>query len=500
MEERKSNYYGFRFKRPDELNASAGRSFAMPDGDGGASYAAAGFYASHYDVYGHITTQKSWITKYRETAMNPDVDAAIDDIVNEAIVTDTEDQPVTINLEDWPKAINDKVRNEVVKSFEEVLRLLDFKNEGYQIYRHWYVDGRLFFHVILDEKKPDRGIKELRWVDPTKITKITENKQEVDRKSGVVEYTDSKTRYVYVDRGAINTQIEVHEDSIVYVHSGIYNESGNMVISHLHKAIKPANQLKLIEDALVIYRMSRAPERRIFYIDVGNLPAKKAEEYVQGLMLRYKNKINYDANTGEIRDQRNFLNLQEDFWLPRNGSKSTEISTLDGGQNLGELDDVQYFRRGLYKSLNVPLTRLEPEAGFSLGRASEISRDEVKFGKFIGRTRKAFNKLFLEALGRHIILKKIMTLKEWENVKSLVKFDYDKDSHFTELKNLEVLTERLGLLNQMEGVAGKYVSNDWIRRNILQQTDEDIREEDKKIEDEKGNEQFAPDESDGRNF
>lgn len=504
-------HFGFKFKRPDELKDVGGKSFVLPTREDGAfAVGASGFFGTALDYYGAAKSQRDWILKYRETAMHPDVDQAIDDIVNEAVVTDSAKSPISIDMSDLDGIhgvdASDDMKEEIRSAFDDIMNLLDFRSKAYDIFRSWYVDGRLFYHVMIDQTDAEstrKGITELRKIDPTRIFKVEEREMMRDATTGATLYGEGRVYYQYSGEELGSGVIQISDESVVSVASGVMDQHGQGVIGHVHKAIRPANQLRMIEDALVIYRLSRAPERRIFYIDVGKLPKQKAEEYVSGLMLKYKNKIQYDPATGEVRDGRNFLNIQEDFWLPRQeGSRGTEITTLDGGQNLGELEDVMYFRRNLYKALNVPITRLEPETGFTLGRATEISRDEIKFGKFIGRLRRGFNKLFYELLYRQLVLKMVIKPHEWDHYKRGISFIYEKDSYFAELKDMEILGERLQILERVESIAGKYVSHNWIRTTILHQTDEDITLQDKLIQKEQSDPRFSrPDEgSDGADF
>jgi hypothetical protein len=431
------------------------------------------------------------IGRYREMSLHPECDAAINDVVNEAIAGDLNDSPVDIDLQNL--RVSQTLRNRIREEFENVLVLLDFDRKAYDIFRRWYIDGRLFYHKMIDTKNPSAGITELRYIDPRKIKKVVEFDKPKDRAQLIdpqitsivpksVEY------YVYSPKGLKgyeNNGIKIAPDAITYCHSGQLDMQRNYVLSHLHKAIKALNQLRMIEDSLVIYRLSRAPERRIFYIDVGNLPKQKAEQYLREVMSRYRNKLVYNADTGEIRDDKKFMSMLEDFWLPRReGGRGTEISTLPGGQNLGELEDVKYFQKKLYRSLNVPESRLESESSFNVGRSAEITRDEVKFQKFVTRLRKKFSDLFSDLLRTQLVLKGVISLDEWDDMKEHIQYSFIADNYFAEMKEKEVMTERLALLQQMDPYAGKYFSLEYLRRNILRQSDAEFQEIDKQMQEE----------------
>jgi hypothetical protein len=453
--------------------------------DGSIEVAPGGAYGTYVDLEGKAKDEGDLVTKYREMSVQPECDNAIQDIVNEAIVIDEKDGPVEIVLDklDYPENIKKKIRNE----FHAVLKMLDFNNNAYDIFKKWYVDGRLYYHIVIDEKNPRQGIKDLRYVDPRRIRKIREPIQETDKRTGAILYKGMNEYYLYNQRGITNqTQgVKIAKDSICYVHSGVLDSRNNLIYSHLHKAIKPLNQLRMLEDAVVIYRLARAPERRIFYIDVGNLPKMKAEQYLRDMMVKHKNKLTYDATTGEVRDDRKFMTMLEDFWLPRReGGRGTEITTLPGGQNLGEMEDVDYFRRKLYKSLNVPVTRIEAENQFNLGRSSEITRDELKFNKFIKRLRARFSIIFDELLKIQLSLKGVVTLKEWAEMQQEIYYDFMEDNHFTELKETEIMRERLQLLGEIDAYVGKYYSQEWVRKNVLRMSEEDIEDIEKQIKDE----------------
>ena len=418
--------------------------------------------------------------------MQPEIEGAIDDIVNEAIVSEDNGKTVEINTDDLEQseAIKSKIRDE----FDYMLKLLNFGNMGHDLFRRWYIDGRLFYHLIIDEKRPQDGIQELRYIDPRRIRKIREVQRTKDD-TGMDIIKSMKEYYLYNERGVIgahsNLGTKIAVDSIVNVNSGLMDAKRAMVLSYLHKAIKPLNQLRMVEDATVIYRLSRAPERRVFYVDVGNMPTIKAEQYLRDVMVKYRNKLVYDSSTGEIKDDRKHLSMLEDFWLPRReGSRGTEITTLPGGMNLGELEDVKYFEKKLYKSLGVPISRLEAQQGFSLGRTSEITRDELKFSKFVSRLRNKFSTLFDDLLRVQLVLKKICTEDEWKEFKEDIWYDYLKDNNFDELKEAELTASRIATLQLVDPYVGRYFSQEWVRKNVLHQTDDDIEEINAQIEEE----------------
>jgi hypothetical protein len=492
--------FGFEIKRKSEEKEDAKKqSFVAPLEDDGSSYIQAGGHFGQYvDLSGTdgAKSEADLIRRYRDIAGQPECDAAIDDIINESIVSDTVSAPIELLTDDVKQP--DNIKKLIREEFENIVELLQFNHYGHEIFRKWYVDGRVFYHIIVDESNPKKGILELRPIDPTRIRKVKEIDQEKDPKTGANLIKKVEEYYLYQDSALSrsNQGLKISKDAIQYTTSGLLDSSRTKVLSYLHKAIKPVNQLRMMEDSLVIYRLSRAPERRIFYIDVGNLPKGKSEEYLRGIMNQYRNKLVYDASTGEIKDDRKHMSMLEDFWLPRReGGRGTEISTLPGGENLGQIDDIIYFQKKLYKSLNVPVNRLEQEAQFSLGRATEISRDEVKFQKFINRLRKKFSWLFLDLLKTQLILKGIITEADWKDIRENVAVDYIKDSHFSELKEAEIFRERLELLAQMDEYVGNYFSKEWVRKNILMQSDEDIEEMDAQIEDERDSGQI-PDEDD----
>ena len=455
-------------------------SFVLPELDDAVPIEAGGLYGIGVDLDGSLRSEGQFIAKYREVAMHPEVEQAVEDICNEAIVYGSEKYPVGLNLDF--SSVSDEVKDKINKEFNYLLRLLDFTNRGYEIFRRWYVDGKGYYHMIVDPKNPKKGIIEMRPIDAAKIKKIAKVEKETDAKTGAKKVKGVKEVYVYREKPDQSTALEIAPEAICYYPSGLFDPSRSRAISYLQKAIKPLNQLRMVEDATVIYRLSRAPERRIFYVDVGSLPKNKAEQYVAQLMNRYRNKMVYDATTGEVRDDRKFQNMLEDYWFPRReGGKGTEVSTLDGGQNLGEMDDVMYFEKKLYKALNIPMSRLESDTGFNMGRASEITRDELNFQKFIDRLRNKFNLLFMNALRVQCILKGIVKEEEWYRMQESIRFDYVSDSYFTESKEYEIIKERLDVLREMNEHIGDYYSRDYVRRNILRQSDEEIKEQDRII-------------------
>ena len=484
--------FGFNIsKQGEEKEQQNVKSFVPPVQDDGAmEVASGGVYGTYVDLEGNSKSEAELVTRYREMAMQPECDNALEDIVNEAIVINSQ-SPLNIVLDDIDegKGLKDRIREE----FYNVLKLLDFNNLAYDIFRQWYIDGRLYYHIMIDEKKPRDGIKELRKIDPRKIKKIREKVSELDKRTNMKIEKGYQEYYIYHPKGITSqsnqTAIKISKDSICHITSGMIDPANKMVLGYLHKAIKPLNQLRTLEDATVIYRLSRAPERRIFYIDVGNLPKMKAEQYLADMMAKHKNKLVYDASSGEIRDDRKFMTMMEDFWLPRReGGRGTEITTLPGGQNLGEMDDVDYFRRKLYKSLNVPITRMESETQFNLGRTSEVTRDELKFTRFIERLRARFTHLFDNLLEIQLVLKGVINRKQWKELREDLYYDFPQDNYFTELKNAEVLTERLRLMGEVEQYVGKFYSLDWVRKNVLQMSEEEIRDMDKQIKKEESDE------------
>ena len=494
MAANKFSLFGFTIARNKvEDDQTVQQSFTPPSNDDGAlTITSAAYYGTYVDLDGTAKNDVELISRYREMAMQPEIESAIDDIVGEAICQDDDGKIIQIVLDDLKQP--DKIKNAIKTEFETVMKLLNYKNMAQDIFRRYYVDGRLFYHIIVDQTKPMEGVKELRYVDPRKLRKIREMKKSKDERTGVEVMKVINEYYLYNDKVNTGTStnfgpvgVRITTDSIISVVSGLMDSRRAVVLSYLHKAIKPLNQLRMIEDATVIYRISRAPERRIFYIDVGNLPKLKAEQYLRDIMVKYKNKLVYDANTGEVRDDRKFLSMMEDFWLPRReGGKGTEITTLPGGQNLGELEDVKYFEKKLYKALNVPVSRLNPEtSGFSLGRTNEITRDELKFAKFVDRLRNRFSDLFDQALRVQCVLKGICTNQEWEDFRTNIHYDFIKDNNFTELKDAELMKERLALLATIDPYTGRYFSQSWIQRNVLRLNDDDIKEMQIEMDEEK---------------
>jgi len=494
-----ADFFGFEFKRKEKEKPLP--SPVLEDADDGAVIVqAGGVLGTYVDLDGSVRTEAELVSKYREMSLQPEIDMAVEEIINASISTD-EESIVKVILDDVDLTSN--VKKAIEKEFKEILRLLDFNNHAFDIFRRWYIDGRLYFHVVIDKDDLKSGIKELRYIDPRKIRKIRSINKKKDRDSDAT--VSSKHEYYIFNEKGFNTAnkaggpaasqgLKIAKDSIVHVVSGLTDSNGSMVLSYLNKSIKALNQLRTLEDATVIYRLSRAPERRLWYIDVGNLPKMKAEQYVREIMVRHKNRLVYDASSGDIRDDRKFMNMLEDYWIPRReGGRGTEVSTLPGGQNLGEIEDIIYFQKKLYRTLNVPTSRLEPEnSGFNLGRSSEITREELKFFKFISRLRNKFASLFLEALGKQLILKSIMTLEDWEKYRPEIKIDFSNDGYFTELKNAEMLTSRLDTANAIQPYVGMYYSHEWVRKNILKQTDDDIEENDKEIQDEMNDERYNP--------
>jgi len=498
--------FGFSIDDNESLAPSVVSPVPQNNEDGVDHYLTSGFFGSYVDIEGVYRTEFDLIKRYREMSLHPEVDSAIEDIVNEAIVSDSNDTPVQIELSNLNAS--DGIKRKIREEFKYILELLDFDKKCHEIYRNWYVDGRLFYHKVIDIKRPQEGIQELRYIDSMKIRYVRQQKKvNNDRYNLSARNTDNPMDYEFPEieeyfvynpkqtypvgatggqangSSSANPGIKMTRDSITYCTSGLVDRNKGTTLSYLNKAIKALNQLRMIEDSLVIYRLSRAPERRIFYIDVGNLPKVKAEQYLRDVMMRYRNKLVYDASTGEIRDDKKFMSMLEDFWLPRReGGRGTEISTLPGGQNLGEITDIKYFQSKLYRSLNVPPSRMEGEGGFNLGRSSEILRDELKFTKFVGRLRKRFSNMFNDMLKTQLILKNIITPEDWRVMSEHIQYDFLYDNHFSELKDAELLTERLNLAATAEPYIGKYYSQDYVRRKILRQTDQEIIEQDMIIE------------------
>lgn len=483
--------FGFEIKRANDKSAEKLKSVVPPQSEDGAGYvtASAGHYGQYVDIDGNEAKDNyQLINKYRGVALHPEVDAAIEDIVNEAIVGDDDNGvgvSIALNDIEAPKQIKDQITEE----FDNILGMLNFKENGHDIFKRWYTDGRIFHHLVVKDGAEKAGIQEIRYIDAMKMRKVKEVKKEKDPITNADIIKSVKEYFIFQEKpgqnSARNNAIKFTEESISYVTSGLLDENRKKVVSHLHKSIKPINQLRMMEDSLVIYRLARAPERRIFYIDVGNLPKGKAEEYMKNIMTKYRNKLVYDANSGELRDDRKHMSMLEDFWLPRReGGRGTEISTLPGGENLGQIDDIIYFQKRLYRSLNVPINRLEQEAQFSLGRSTEISRDEVKFQKFIDRLRNKFAHLFLGILKKHLLLKNIITEEDWDTWKNDIRIEYSRDNYFSELKESELFKERIQTLDMINQYVGEYFTKDWVMKNILKLSEEDMKELEQKVDDE----------------
>ena len=473
------------------------------DGSSTTTVFSGGLYGQYIDLGDSVTgSDHDLILKYREVATQPEADTAITDIVDGAIASRDKSAPVNIALDDLDQP--DNIKKQIIEEFNKILTLYKFNHNGHDLFRNWYIDGRVYFQIIIDTEKPKRGIVELRYIDPTKISKVKEVKKVLDAKTGI-EYDKIVSEYYLYSEGILsNTDIKtgggikLEKDSVIAVNSGLFDPSRTKSIGHLHKAIKLINQLRFMEDSLVVYRVSRAPERRVFYIDVGNLPKGKAEEYVQSVVSRYRNKLVYNASTGEITDDRKHMSMLEDFYLPRReGGRGTEITTLGGGENLGQIEDVVFFQRKLYRSLNVPISRLEQDTGFALGRATEVSRDEVKFQKFVDKIRKRFSQIFIQALKVQLILKGVIEPKDWANIEESINVDFIEDNYFSELKEFEILRERLEMLQLVEEQIGQYYSREWVRRNILHQSDEDIQTIDDQIDKEKDSGDIEDEDEDG---
>jgi len=483
--------FGLNISRKKKDDGTKNQSFVSPTSDDGTSLVqAGGYFGTYVDVEGAVKNEADLIRRYRDISTYPDCDLAIEDIVSETISAVDDEEAVSIVLDDVK--LSESIKKKVVEEFDNIVQLLDFNTRGHDIFRRWYIDGRLYYQKIVDVDAPKKGIVELRYIDPRKIRKIKEVQREMNA-DGISIIKETQEYFVYSERGLtpgtngnpnmatgdFSTKgIRINVDAITYVTSGLIDLDRNVVLSYLHKAIKPVNSLRMMEDALVIYRMSRAPERRIFYIDVGRLPTAKAEQYVKDIMVKYRNKVVYDAQTGEIRDDRKYMSMLEDFWLPRQeGGKGTEITTLPGGENLGQIDDVVYFQKKLYQALNVPLTRLNPEQSMAVfGRQSEVSRDELKFNKFISRLRKKFSELFNDLLKTNLILKGIITEQDWEIINNQIRYDFNQDEYFAEVKESEVLRNRIDLLNQIQPYVGIYYSQDYVQRKILKLSDKDIEQ------------------------
>jgi hypothetical protein len=487
--------FGFTLGKKDivQVQPPEQASFALPTesmDDGAVTITQNAHYGTYVDLEGSVRNEIELVTRYREMANHPELEMAIDDIVNEAITHDVSGKTVDIVLDNLKQP--DTIKKKITEEFHNVLKMLNFGNLSDDLFKRWYIDGRIYYHVVVDETKPKEGIQELRYIDPRKIRKVREIKKDRDPKTGAQIIASIAEYYVYNDKGtttqaytsSVNAGLRIAPESIINVNSGLMDAKNTFVISYIHKAIKPLNQLRMIEDAVVIYRLSRAPERRIFYIDVGNLPKGKAEQYLKDIMAKYRNKMVYDASTGELRDDRKHMSMLEDFWLPRReGGKGTEITTLPAGQNLGELEDVKYFRQKLLNALNVPISRLEPQQGgmIGVGRTTEVTRDEVKFTKFIVRLRNKFSQIFDHALKIQLVLKGICTLEEWEDFKEDIYYNYMKDNNFTEMRDAEILRERLSVLQTVDPYIGRYYSMEWVQKNVLQMDKETIADMKKQI-------------------
>jgi len=495
--------FGFSIEDTEKKSKTIVSPVPENNEDGVDNYISSGFYGSYVDIEGQYRTEFDLIKRYREMSLHPEADGAIEDVVNEALVSDLYDSPIEIELSNLNAT--DKLKKAIREEFKYIKELLDFDKKAHEIFRNWYIDGRLFYHKVIDLKAPQEGIKELRYIDPMKIRFVRQEKKKDkniigpnipgrdEAKNGIAP--EIEEYFLYTPKPAYPTTslsggggakgTRIAKDAITYCTSGLVDRNKGNVLSYLHKAIKSLNQLRMIEDSLVIYRLSRAPERRIFYIDVGNLPKVKAEQYLRDVMMRYRNKLVYDANTGEVRDDRKFMSMMEDFWLPRReGGRGTEITTLPGGQNLGELSDIEYFQKKLYRSLGVPESRIAADGGFNLGRSSEILRDELKFAKFVGRLRKRFAQMFSDMLKTQLILKNIVSTEDWDKINDHIQYDFLYDNQFAELKESEMLNERLGILATIEPYIGKYYSQEWVRKKVLRQTDGEIIEMDEQIEQE----------------
>ena len=492
--------FGFSIEGADDNNLPQGAVSPVPQNEADKSdyYVSSGFYGQYVDIEGVFRNEYDLIKRYREMSLHPECDEAIEDIVNEAIVSDLHDSPVEIDLSNL--SVGDNIKKTIRDEFKYIKDLLDFDSKSHEIFRNWYIDGRLYYHKVIDLDNPRDGIQELRYIDALKVKYVRQMKKKdintpslitpQDKKLAITPELDEYFEYnptggatkSYSPTNGVQGSIKIAKDAVTYCTSGLVDRNKHITLSWLHKGIKALNQLRMIEDSLVIYRMSRAPERRIFYIDVGNLPKVKAEQYLREVMNRYRSKLVYDANTGEVRDDKKFMSMLEDFWLPRReGGRGTEITTLPGGQNLGEITDINYFQKKLYKALGVPETRLGGEGGFNLGRSSEILRDELRFNKFVGRLRKRFSNMFLDMLKTQLLLKNVITVEDWSGMAEHIQFDYIYDNHFAELKQSELFQERMANLSQAEPYIGKYFSQDYLRREILHQTDDEIVEQDKLI-------------------
>ena len=480
--------FGFQITRASKEKGEQA-SFVLPDPEDGAT-TSAGFYSEFIDIEGQTKSESDLIRRYRSTSEHPECDLAIEDIVNESVNTDELKASVSLNVDNLP--YSPKIKARVKEEFQQVLHLLDFNNKAHDLFRRWYIDGRLHFHKIIDEEEPQKGIQELRYIDALKIKRVRKVDKDITKK-GSPTIKVLEDFYVYNEGGAITSSassavggtLKITADAIANCPSGLFDPSKALVRSYLHKAIKPVNQLRMIEDAVVIYRIARAPERRIFYIDVGNLPKVKAEQYLKDVMNRYRNKLVYNASTGEVKDDRQQMSMLEDFWLPRReGGRGTEITTLPGGSNLGEIDDILYFQKKLYRSLNIPISRLETESGFNLGRGAEITRDEVKFTKFVQKLRKKFNYLFNNILKTQLILKGVVAEEDWLSIKENLSYEYMKDGHYAEMRDMDLLKDRLDVLNTIEPFIGQYFSKKYVQKQVFRMSDDEIESMQKDIDSE----------------
>jgi hypothetical protein len=478
-----ADLFGFSITRKKQ-EQDPKQNFTTPQADDGTTtVAAGGYFGSYLDMEGTAKNEADLVRRYREISLHPECDQAIEDICNEAIVSSEEKDSVRVTLENIP--FGNEVKKRIDEEFLNVLKLMNFSTKGFEIFKRWYVDGRIFYQKIIDRETPKNGITELRYIDPRKIKKVRELKKM--RSTVDLSLTNDYEEYfMFNEKGVAGSTsgsgVRIAADTIAFCSSGLVDQNKNMILSYLHKAIKPVNQLRMIEDAVVIYRIARAPERRIFKIDVGNLPKQKAEQYLRDVMARYRNKLVYDANTGEIRDDRSYMNMLEDYWLPtREGGRGTDITTLPGGQNLGEMADIEYFQRKLYRSLNVPVSRLEPATGFSMGRSTEITRDELKFTKFVQRLRKKFTELFNDFLKTQLVLKGVISIDDWPVIQANIQYDFLQDGHFAELKESEMLKERVALADGLEKYVGKYFSQEYIRKFVFKQSEKEIKDLDRQI-------------------
>ena len=478
-----ADLFGFSITRKKQ-EQDPKQNFTTPQADDGTTtVAAGGYFGSYLDMEGTAKNEADLVRRYREISLHPECDQAIEDICNEAIVSSEEKDSVRVTLENIP--FGNEVKKRIDEEFLNVLKLMNFSTKGFEIFKRWYVDGRIFYQKIIDRETPKNGITELRYIDPRKIKKVRELKKM--RSTVDLSLTNDYEEYfMFNEKGVAGSTsgsgVRIAADTIAFCSSGLVDQNKNMILSYLHKAIKPVNQLRMIEDAVVIYRIARAPERRIFKIDVGNLPKQKAEQYLRDVMARYRNKLVYDANTGEIRDDRSYMNMLEDYWLPtREGGRGTDITTLPGGQNLGEMADIEYFQKKLYRSLNVPVSRLEPATGFSMGRSTEITRDELKFTKFVQRLRKKFTELFNDFLKTQLVLKGVISIDDWPVIQANIQYDFLQDGHFAELKESEMLKERVALADGLEKYVGKYFSQEYIRKFVFKQSEKEIKDIDKQI-------------------